>query len=648
MSTVSSDWKVQLPDSSGATFCLRPLDCAELDTVQHGTMWQSFGKVGFDGQPYEIARYTQYNPNSGNLLLTEQQWDLFNRLSNGCTVNIHRTHCTDKWVEIFTDVTPMPVTRRNLVSGGLLGKADLPSVQVPFLFNKLHRLEVGLGYLISDSPNQMEHTIVGVAFCDCKSCCNQSCSDIYKLNESGQLFVSHDFGTTWVEIYNCLPDSGTGLVCINGNLFVPSLTGLYWSEPDFTGVWNHVLKTYIIKSVISVGSVIYTLGYKAGRHYVLKSIDGGYRWSNVYDAEYIDYITATLSTLYIAVGSVLRTIKDDVIIEYTFDNPIVAITSIRSSELNLYCSDIVFVALDNNVIYKGHGKSWRRILHGEKLSNGETATLKTLYGGSVVYYHRIIDGTPMVMISYDCCTWHKYPLRTNVGELCSQIATVNDTIWGCIDEDGNITQVYRVPCVEVPDVFDCNDTLWGCWEGENVTLFTFDGCGTDECVRTFIGDKGRCELCDCVQCICTTCEPEHCRLYYTEQFYVNGIFGPCTTSGLTPCTESSNACGDSGCFEIDDSVYTNSTFMYGYINETGVYLWGCENIVITEITLPQEQIPVDRTIIDIDFIALLGVDGCCDTDCPPSQQATCGIHSVFDVCSNGVFVALASEALVNL
>lgn len=691
MNNLASNYSIQLPDSNGPTFCLRSLDCAELETVQHGALWQSFGQVGFDGKPYEVGRFTQFSQNSGLLLMTEEEWDIFQRLTRGCTVNLHRTHCTDKVVEIYTDVTPLPITKRKLVSNGLLGANDIPSVQVPFIFNELRRIITGQGYHLTDSPNQMEDTIVGITFCNCENCCDGgACTNIFKLTESGSLFVSSNEGVSWSEIYTCLPDNLTDLSCVNGRLFAPSTKGLYWADADYSGEWAWVLRNYEVTHVVGDDLIIYALAHDYLGSHIFRSLDGGTEWELVIVVDNIDYIAARRKLLVYSDSNKLFTYDDGEWIESVFSEPIIALDIDVTSVFGEDCG-VAFVALQSNAIYKGYARAWRRIYSGEELvDNGTPAKLITMFNGSAVYYSRLINGIPTVLTSYDCCTWNTSIAQVNTGELCRQLSTIeNEPVWGCLAPDGTILEVYRVPCVEPPKTLNCNDFVWGCWDDDIATIFSFANCA-DECdVQTFIGESNLCELCNCDDCICTTCIDPACGLTYTNNLFVDNVFGPCIDNPLSllclglDCDDevAPTGCGYSGCFEIEDGVIINQPIVYGYLNETGttVSIWGCEPQVISEITLPEEVYTIPNIILPTDYIALMKVSDCCEVydgignvptsnnpycgedevvigetqinvcdECHvPGYPATCGLKTVFDVCETGLFVALTSEVLIN-
>jgi hypothetical protein len=269
--------------------------------------------------------------------------------------------------------------------------------------------------------------------------------------------------------------------------------------------------------------------------------------------------------------------------------------------------------------------------------------------------------------------------------LCPQLESIPEPVWGCIDEDGNILEIYRVPCLEPPTGLGCNDYLWGCWEDEDgvITLFTIDECGK-ECATTYIGERGICELCNCDNCICTTCDESACGLTYVDNVFVTGIYGPCGDAANTiyvNCDNEPNiptGCGASGCFTVDDSFDINQNVVYGYIVNDTVSIWGCESRDITEITLPPVVQTVPNIMVDTGYLVLAGVGDCCNVY-PSSGQATvnspycgeeeivigtdpidvcdncyipyelgtCGVKLVFNVCSDGTFVAYTSEVPIN-
>lgn len=247
--------------------CYREIGCVDFTEIvdsTSGRLQLSGYREQSNGRPHEFARWRNYEPSTALVTIPEEAGDFFEDMrKRGCTFNLQRRLCPSccEWskIEFYVNVSVDNIRKSPGVSRGLNTQAGVPMLSVSLVWEHRYMVEYAEpDFHIQDGS--LAGGIVDVAYCDCDDCCSgSSCSSIYRLLADGTLETLVD--GSWEVVRDCLPClSPVGLSCSSGNLWVISLSSVWYSPNPEGGEWrNYPVPRGHIVSYQSYGTNIYIL-----------------------------------------------------------------------------------------------------------------------------------------------------------------------------------------------------------------------------------------------------------------------------------------------------------------------------------------------------------------------------------------------------
>jgi hypothetical protein len=520
--------------------CQRRIDCADITDIADnwGGSLQTAGYVEpSNGRVYEVNRWRAYQPSTAVLSMPLDAAGHFMSLRDrGCETSIQIRSCNKQDSILHMSGVQVDSLRfTNMTASGIGAQDGTPMVSIPLVFRRLHEVRPNEVVNIDAGGNEMEGTVMGLAYCECSKCCGrcEQCSTIYRITQEGGLHVSNDSGLTWSNIVHCIYAPFESIWCVYGRIFIATYNGNLWysDDPSNPKSWQSTLRYYgQVLWLEDAGTVLYAVTKTQTGVIVHKSIDRGVKWTIVYetDGSFVTFATDGDYIVLAGTDGVILISEDSGrtwsrrIIRYANSVlDIVAIDILSPPQGWSKCFTVYVADHDNNIYSSSDWNDWRKLRRGNGGSaRYHVAHLKIEAEGGILWYHRVINNKPTTIKSNgDCCTWEVSDFeitRTMVPpDQCSFTA--------CFNNDCQVSALLRCPAVGVPEELAC-EIVYGCFTDDWTYIFQ---CGDCENVA-YLGQpkivEGCNEPCDGVLASCTE-ECEECE----DAYFCN----PCLVSSQT-------------------------------------------------------------------------------------------------------------------
>lgn len=534
--------------------CQRLIECADISDISDnwGGTLQSAGYVEpTNGRVFEVNRWRAYQPSTAVLTMPLDSAHHFMKLRDkGCETSIQIRSCNKGDSILHMSGVQIDSLRfTNLTASGIGAQNGIPMVSMPLVFRRLYEVRTNEVTNIDGGGNEMEETIMGVAYCECASCCGncEQCSTIYRITQEGELHVSHDGGLTWEKIVHCIYAPFESIWCINGRIYISTYNGNLWysDNPTDPTSWASTLRYYgQVLWLEDAGTVMYAVTKTATGVIVHKSLDRGVKWVIVYEVEG-SFTTFATDGDYIVLAGMdgLIVISEDggrtwstKTMTYANETPdIVAVDILSPPRGYSKCFTVYIADHENNIYSSSDWEDWRKLKRGNGGSaRYHVAHLKIEAEGGILWYHRVINDKPTTWKGNgDCCTWEVSDFTVTK----TMVVPDQCAFFACFNDECQVSTLLRCPSVGVPEELAC-EIVYGCFTDEWDYIFT---CG--DCPTTYLGQPKIVEGCDepCDEVLASCAEDcEECE----DAYFCN----PCLVSSQTTMPECPPVLPIYGCF----------------------------------------------------------------------------------------------------